>query len=676
MQTILIVDDDSQGASFSEKALSGRGYNCRIAGDTASAYRLLNETAIDLLLCNVNLSDGSGLAMARDVRTTCPETAIIIVSTSDDPNLARDALEIGVHGYVVKPFTANALLINVDNTLRRTHLEQEKRVHLKQLEALVEQRTESLNDQRVFHQHIIDAIPTPIFYKDTNGCFQGCNAAFTALMGVARETIVGKTIDDILPLNQSAVFVDTDRRLRNSSGPLSYEATLIDQQNQPHRILFNKSVYHDLQGRTAGLVGVLMDITQRKAAEEALRLSEEKFRQIVEDIGTGVAVIGSRMEILWMNTQMAKWFPEARDDGTAICHRFFNTPALETPCNRCPAMQAMREGKRVESISTTTIHARQRHLRRVASPIHDVNDRVTAAIMLVEDITDKIIQEREMQQARKLEAIGQLAAGIAHEINTPIQYVGDNVAFLEDAFTDLRAALTTYGELLAAAKADAVNASIIAEAEAAIEQADLSYLADEIPNAIEQTLEGIQRVSQIVTAMRQFSHPGSDRKSPVELNKALETTITVARNAWKYVADIETDFNPHLPMVNCLPGEINQVFLNLLINAAHAIGEVTQGGKTGKGRIRISTRQTGDTVEIRFSDTGGGIPKAIQDRVFDPFFTTKPVGTGTGQGLAIAHSVIADKHQGTIYFESTEGQGTTFVIALPLEVVADQGEAQ
>jgi signal transduction histidine kinase len=244
--------------------------------------------------------------------------------------------------------------------------------------------------------------------------------------------------------------------------------------------------------------------------------------------------------------------------------------------------------------------------------------------------------------------------------------VGDNTRFLEDSFRDLDAVMAAYARLLDAAKTNTVSPNVIAEVDAAIEKADIPYLAQEIPNAIQQSLEGVQRVSKIIRAMRQFSHPGSDRKEAVDLNQALESTITVARNEWKYVADLETDFDANLPAVTCLPGEMNQVFLNLLINAAHAIGEFTANGKKGKGMIRVSTRNNTRSVQVRITDSGGGIPASIQQRIFDPFFTTKAVGKGTGQGLAIAHSVITEKHAGSIRFETGDGQGTTFIIELPL----------
>jgi signal transduction histidine kinase len=192
-------------------------------------------------------------------------------------------------------------------------------------------------------------------------------------------------------------------------------------------------------------------------------------------------------------------------------------------------------------------------------------------------------------------------------------------------------------------------------------------MKEEIPKALNQSLDGTNRISKIVRAMKDFSHPGAEGKKPIDLNRAIESTTTVARNEWKYVANVITDLDSTMPLVPCLPGEINQVILNLVINAAHAIGDAIGPEVGQKGTITISTRKEGEWMEMRIADTGTGIPEAARTKIFDPFFTTKEVGKGTGQGLAIAHDVIVNKHGGTLTYETTPGKGTTFMIRLPLE---------
>ena len=304
-----------------------------------------------------------------------------------------------------------------------------------------------------------------------------------------------------------------------------------------------------------------------------------------------------------------------------------------------------------------------RSLGLKANQLHQ--EGATGILVVGADITERMALEEQLRQAQKLESIGQLAAGIAHEINTPTQYIGDNVQFLKGAFADLGLLLAKYELLWVAAKGGAPCGETVEEVSAAVEDADVGYLLAEIPKAIEQTLEGVTRVATLVGAMKDFSHPGTKEKIDLDLNRAIESTLTVARNEWKYVADMETDYDPTLPMVSCLPGEFNQAILILIVNAAHAIADVIAKGGPQKGKIKVQTLNCPEWDEVRIQDTGSGIPQTIRARIFDPFFTTKEIGKGTGQGLAIARSVIVDKHGGTIHFETEEGNGTTFIIRLP-----------
>ncbi|NNC76551.1 MAG: PAS domain S-box protein, partial [Woeseiaceae bacterium] len=285
-------------------------------------------------------------------------------------------------------------------------------------------------------------------------------------------------------------------------------------------------------------------------------------------------------------------------------------------------------------------------------------------VAIVTDISEQKDLELQLVQAKKMESIGQLAAGIAHEINTPAQFVGDNTRFIKDAFTDLTALNDSYARLFDAAKGQTISPELIDQISEAIENADIEYLAEEIPLAIDQSLDGITRISNIVRAMKEFSHPGGKDRESMDLNQAITNTITVASNEWKYVATIETDLAADLPAVVCYQQEINQVILNLIVNAAHAIESGRESEDEEKGTIRITTRAVEDAVEVRISDTGCGIPEEIRDRIFDPFFTTKEVGKGTGQGLAISYKTIVEQHNGFLGVESTPGEGTEFTIRL------------
>ena len=293
------------------------------------------------------------------------------------------------------------------------------------------------------------------------------------------------------------------------------------------------------------------------------------------------------------------------------------------------------------------------------------NEKSAGLLITGADTTERKHLELQLRQAQKLEAIGQLAAGIAHEINTPTQYVSDNTRFLKESWAVIHQLLRLSKTLQEEAACGAISEGTIAELSHSAEMADLDYLLEEIPRAIEQSLEGVQRVAKIVRAMKEFSHPGAEEKRAIDINKAIETTITVARNEWKYVSEVETHFDENLPTVLCHAGEFNQVILNLIINSAHAIAQVVGDGVSGKGKITIATRHDEDWVEISVGDTGTGVPEEIRSRIFEPFFTTKPVGKGTGQGLALAHAVVVRRHGGSIWFDTEVGKGTTFYIRLP-----------
>jgi PAS domain S-box-containing protein len=305
----------------------------------------------------------------------------------------------------------------------------------------------------------------------------------------------------------------------------------------------------------------------------------------------------------------------------------------------------------------------------VIRPLEDHDGTIAHFVALKEDITEKLALESLLRQSQKLEAIGQLAAGIAHEINTPIQYVGDNTSFFKESWNQLSGLLAAAQKLRNEVTPEMVSESTIENFDQCIRNADVEYLSQDIPRAIDQTLEGVERVSRIVRAMKEFSHPGSQEKKAVDLNKAIQTTITISRNEWKYVATMETRLDPDLPLVPCLAGEINQVLLNLVVNSVHAIAEAEQRDGHSMGTITIATRRDGDWVELSVADSGVGIPDHIKERVFDPFFTTKEVGKGTGQGLMLAHTVIVKKHGGKIWFDSEIGKGTTFYLRLPLSAV-------
>ncbi|HEY0986971.1 MAG TPA: ATP-binding protein, partial [Kofleriaceae bacterium] len=306
---------------------------------------------------------------------------------------------------------------------------------------------------------------------------------------------------------------------------------------------------------------------------------------------------------------------------------------------------------------------------RTESVLQQLTERsreLTTAIGSLHDEMERRMRvEVELRQAQTLDSVGRLAAGVAHEINTPVQFVSDSIQFVRDGVAELFGVVDKLEVVQRSVLEGAPSRAAAAMAADATDIADLPYLAENVPTALERALEGLGRVATIVRSMKEFAHPDSRDMELADLNHAIENTLTMARNEYKGVAELETDFG-ELPPVRCHIGELNQAVLNIVINAAHAISDVVRGTEA-RGRIRVRTRRDGDDVVVAIADSGAGIPEDIRGQIFDPFFTTKQVGRGTGQGLAIAHSVIVDKHHGRIAVETELGKGTTFSIRLPID---------
>jgi len=285
------------------------------------------------------------------------------------------------------------------------------------------------------------------------------------------------------------------------------------------------------------------------------------------------------------------------------------------------------------------------------------------------DITKQHALEVELRQAQKLESVGRLASGVAHELNTPVQYISDSVHFIQDSLADLARLLEGYRQFEQAAASGAQPPAQLQAMALALAQtrrdSDLDYLLENLPGAAGRSLEGLARVASIVRSLKEFAHADQKSMVAVDLNRAVENTLIIAMHEYKHVATVEKELSS-LPPVRCYPGEINQALLAILVNAAHAI-ESTVRGTALKGLIRVETHREGDQVAISVTDSGGGIADSIRDRIFDPFFTTKEVGKGQGQGLAIARAVVQELHGGRLSFRTEVGRGSTFTIRIPIE---------
>jgi PAS domain S-box-containing protein len=402
-------------------------------------------------------------------------------------------------------------------------------------------------------------------------------------------------------------------------------------------------------------------------AETRVREGEARNHLILESALDGVVTLNSESKVTWCNRQAEKMFGWTNDEvlGQQIAALIMPTRTQSPPRSLEQTLISSGGQSFNQRVEVTARRADGQEFPvelsiTLAEPGSDC-----AFSVFIRDITERKKLELELRQAQKLESVGRLAAGVAHEINTPVQFVNDNVHFLRDGINDFAQVLGKYRSLHDAVVTGGAAADAALDAKQAEHEADLDYLLENMPSAVDRSLEGLQRVATIVRSMKEFAHPDRKEMSSVDLNQAIQSTLVIAKNEYKYVAVVDTEFD-ELPRVTCHVGDVNQVILNIIVNAAHAIGDVV-AGSGDRGRITVRTRHDGEWVEIRIGDTGGGIAEAVRDRIFDPFFTTKDVGKGTGQGLAISRSVITEKHGGTLTFETELGVGTTFIVRLPID---------
>ena len=436
-----------------------------------------------------------------------------------------------------------------------------------------------------------------------------------------------------------------------------------------------------LAGRS-GAVLSHVDVTEGKRIAQNLAEERNLLRTLIDNLPDLIFAKDAEGRFLLANAPTARHMGAATSDDLLGKTNFDFYPAEMAADLQSTEEKVIKTGESIVALEEPTVDAEGREgwLSTTKVPIRDRGGKIVGLVGIGRNITEQRRQEEsrkvlelELQQVHKLESIGRLAAGIAHEINTPTQFISDNQVFLRRAFTRLLEAVKHVQLLLEAAKSGAINQETVEQASQAFRKAKIDYLVKEVPRALDQAGEGLDRVARIVGAMKEFSHPSQGQIESIDLSRAIESTLTVARNEWKYIANVVKDFDPQMPPVRCIRDEFNQVILNMVVNAAHAISERLSQSKETKGTITLQTRLIGKMAEVRISDTGVGIPADIREKIFEPFFTTKGVGKGTGQGLAIAWSVIVDKLGGWLGVESQEGQGTTFVIQLPLDGEAREG---
>lgn len=551
-----------------------------------------------------------------------------------------------------------------------------------------------------------DAVTDMVILTDNDRIILRVNSSTTEFLNKTYREIIGRRIDDVL---FGGVEGKVHRILVGESREVEFPMLTgcFDIANYP---LVMKSVPY-------GNVYVIKDVTEQKRTQETLRISEEKLRRANDELEARVEDRTLELyksnqdlqhEIIERETIQAIQAKEKEflaitllsiNDGVISTEKngkivLFNKAAeivtglgqsdvLGNHINNILKLVDEKTGQVIEDplsvllrfnstdhsspcLALINNQGEKRLISANGAKVSDAKGKLMGYVVVFNDITEQQRMGEMLALSQKMDSIGHLAAGIAHEINTPLQYVGDNTHFLDDAYRNIAEMMKLYDEFFASNQNQGNNNEVCKKITATKEELDFDYYVNEAPIAISQSLEGIDRVRKIVLAMKAFSHPGTKEKQAANINQGIEITTTISRNEWKYIADLEMDLDPDLPFVYCSIDEINQVILNMIINATQAIEEANRMKGEEKGKITITTRHQDDHILIMVKDTGIGISAENKSRIFDPFFTTKDVGKGTGQGLSLAHNIIVQLHQGSIQVESEVGKGTTFIIQLPI----------
>lgn len=724
--SVLIVEDDDNLRRLLEASLRTSGYNILTAENGKIGLELFRQHAPTVMILDLRMPEMNGFELLETLRPKLDDPYAVIVITGYDQNEdIEKSYSLGASNYINKPFSVTHVRESVkcyvklkDLERKRKSMEDYIRKMNEDLERKVSERTRELQREISDHKSAREKIRES--ESNLKAIFNNTVEAFLLVDSDLNVKMFNKTaIDRMISLYGKGIkegesildFIEDDQRAqfkahleRSLTGKnITFEKEFGDNRSSSVWFEYRISPVYDERHVCDSVFVIIADITGRKEAELELRRINERLEQEVEDrtkhlreeiaerkrqeqelrrihaavegASEAVVITAQSGEASYINQAFARLFgydlPSLGHlDLSAIC----SDESLGKMIFRSGTsgdFQATNHETKFRAKDTREIPVQVK-----SSVIKGEGDEPVGILHIITDLTEqkeaeakRAAMEAQLRQAQKLESIGQLASGIAHEINTPTQFVGDNTQFLKDSFEDILKMLGKFRELLEKSGDGPVAAEFLEETKELVEETDMEFLAEEIPEAIEQSLGGIKRISEIVKAMKDFSHPATEQKKMLNINKAIGSTIIVSRNEWKYHCDVETEFTEDLPLVPCYPGEFNQIILNLIVNAAHAIEEVQKQKESTaeKGRITIATKVVDQWVAIDVTDTGTGISDDVKAKIFDPFFTTKEIGKGTGQGMAIVYNIVTKRHGGELSFETKVGAGTTFTVKLPLK---------
>jgi two-component system, NtrC family, sensor kinase len=510
-------------------------------------------------------------------------------------------------------------------------------------------------------QRFIGNLPGLWWIKDVEGRYLYANRSTEESLGNQPGGIVGKTDLDFLAPEPAQILRQHDQQVLRTGENLEVLETLPSTDGSTRTWYSAKFLVVLGESRcTAGFAIELSRLIQANGDIEGM------LHQILDAISDMVLVKGPHSKLQWANKAFLNAYGMTNAELKGLVDAPFSEPDL--------TQQYVKDDLYVFSTGLTLDIPEEPMIRHdgkilmchtVKSPIFDARGKVIKTVGVIRDTTERRRLELELRQAQKLESVGRLASGIAHEINTPIQYVGDELFFLRTAFTSMLALNHQYRAFVGKIEDSGALATDIAALRATEEELDIDYVVAAVPRSLDAVQDGTERVANLVRAMKEFGHPDAGEREAMDVNRALRNTVTISAHETKQVANVVLELG-EIPEILAYPSDLNQVFLNLLVNAAHAIGDLKQPASK-PGTITITTRREGESeIIVSIADTGIGIPEASHSKIFDAFFTTKEIGRGTGQGLPIARMIVVEKHQGSLTFDTKVDEGTTFYVKLPI----------